>query len=47
MPGVMKNAPPLPIKPLRTPPMKPSITTWAAPDQVRWVKKPRIMSGCI
>jgi hypothetical protein len=30
IPGVMKKAPPLPMKPLRVPPMNPNRTTWKA-----------------
>ena len=38
MPGVMKNAPPLPMNPDRMPPMRPRITTWTAEARSRVTK---------
>ena len=39
MPGVMKKAPPLPMKPLNTPPMNPKTITWDNGGKIQGNKK--------
>src|SRR3990172_7053883 len=45
MPGVMKKAPPLPMKPESTPPMKPSSTTTIAVEGESWMNRSAGRSG--